>query len=192
MVFDWDHPMETTLEQTEEYPAFRKIPRLNRRVVVTEKIDGTNALIAISDDGKIRAGSRSRWITPEHDNFGFAGWVKQHKDELYQLGPGLHFGEWWGEGIQRRYGLSEKRFSLFNTTRWTQETRPACCHVVPVLYDGPFMDIRLTRIIDTLKEHGSQAAPGFDWPEGIVVWHETSGATMKYTFDKNDEPKGNP
>ncbi|MCJ7726507.1 MAG: hypothetical protein MUP76_09000, partial [Acidimicrobiia bacterium] len=47
----------------------------------------------------------SRWITPEVDNYGFARWVKDHEEELRTgLGAGLHFGEWWGQGIQRRYG----------------------------------------------------------------------------------------
>jgi hypothetical protein len=79
--------------------------------------------------------SRSRWITPDDDNFGFAAWVEANRDELLTLGPGRHFGEWWGSGIQRGYGLpkGEKRFSLFNVSRWG-ESRPACCHVVPVLY----------------------------------------------------------
>ena len=111
---------------------FPKMPRLSREIIVTEKIDGTNAQVYIGDDGTILAGSRTRWITPENDNFGFAAWVRDNTDELLKLGPGSHFGEWWGAGIQRRYGLNEKRFSLFNVARWGEE-RPACCSVVPVL-----------------------------------------------------------
>lgn len=62
---------------------FRKIPRLNREIVVTEKIDGTNAQILVSDDGKeLIAGSRNRWITTENDNHGFAKWVESNKEEL--------------------------------------------------------------------------------------------------------------
>ena len=56
-----------------------------------------------------------------------------------ELGVGQHFGEWWGFGIQRGYGLHERRFSLFNTGRWSDPAvRPACCGVVPVLADGDF------------------------------------------------------
>lgn len=55
-----------------EFQPFEKIFRLNRDCIATEKIDGTNALVAISDDLEIKAGSRSRWITPENDNMGFA------------------------------------------------------------------------------------------------------------------------
>ncbi len=61
-------------------------------------------------------GSRTRWITAQDDNHGFARWVEGNKQELLKLGAGRHFGEWWGSGIQRGYGLQkgEKRFSLFN------------------------------------------------------------------------------
>ncbi len=92
-----------------EFVPFPKIARLSREVVVTEKIDGTNAQICVNDDmTDIVAGSRSRWITPVDDNFGFARWAQDNKQELLKLGPGSHFGEWWGAGVQRRYGLAEK------------------------------------------------------------------------------------
>ena len=101
-----------------EFQEFPKLARLSREVIITEKIDGTNAQIYIDDAQNIMAGSRTRWISPEADNFGFAAWARAHRDELLTLGPGRHFGEWWGVGIQRGYGLSERRFSLFNTQRW--------------------------------------------------------------------------
>lgn len=102
-----------------DFQPFPKIPRLRRRVVVTEKIDGTNACVWVDDTATIvRAGSRNKWIDPKADNYGFAGWVEKNAAELLRLGPGFHYGEWWGAGIQRRYDLSEKRFSLFNVGRW--------------------------------------------------------------------------
>src|SRR5688572_30277401 len=121
-----------------EFRAFDKIPRLRRNVIVSEKIDGTNAIVWVSDDSTIvRAGSRSRWITPEDDNYGFARFVHDNTEELRRLGPGYHYGEWWGQGIQRRYNIDGKRFSLFNAGRWADEAvRPSCCHVVPVLAQG--------------------------------------------------------
>src|SRR4051812_31897860 len=101
------------------FEPFAKIARLSRDVIVTEKIDGTNAQIFIDDMGSvIKAASRTQWITVENDNHGFARWVDENKAELMKLGPGRHYGEWWGAGIQRRYGLKEKRFSLFNVSRW--------------------------------------------------------------------------
>lgn len=100
------------------HPAFSKIPRLNRDMVISEKIDGTNGLIHVTETGEVCAGSRNRWITPKNDNYGFAKWVEANAAELQKLGPGNHYGEYWGQGIQSGYGLTEKRFSLFNTGRW--------------------------------------------------------------------------
>jgi len=171
-----------------EFKEFPKIPRLNRTVIVTEKIDGTNACVVVGEDGAVTAQSRSRIITPDSDNFGFASWVRDHADELRQLGPGHHFGEWWGLGIQRGYGLTEKRFSLFNVTKWGKE-RPTCCHVVPVLaiWNG---FAAVDQAVAKLRSEGSVAAPGFMQPEGVVAFHGQSGALFKVTMEKDDEPKG--
>jgi hypothetical protein len=88
------------------FEPFDKIPRLKRGCVVTEKIDGTNAQVYIPEDGgPMLVGSRNRWITPDNDNYGFARWAYENEAELRKLGPGRHFGEWWGSGIQRRYGI---------------------------------------------------------------------------------------
>jgi len=176
-----------------EFQSFAKIARLNRECIVTEKIDGTNGLVYVPDDdaAPILAGSRSRWITPTDDNFGFARWVAEHADELRKLGPGYHYGEWWGAGIQRRYGLSEKRWSLFNVARWGDDAvRPACCHVVPEIARG--MDIRETteRALTALRMGGSFAEPGFMKPEGVVIFHTASSQLFKVTLEKDAEPKG--
>lgn len=173
-----------------DFVEFPKIARLSREVVVTEKIDGTNAQICIGDDGSIAAGSRNRWITPEADNFGFAAWVSEHADELRKLGPGRHFGEWWGHGIQRRYGLAEKRFSLFNVSRWSDDAeRPSCCHAVPVLYRGLFDTAAVDQCLQSLIFKGSVAAPGFMKPEGIIVFHLAGNVGFKKTIEKDEEPK---
>jgi len=126
------------------FEPFPKVPRLNRKVVITEKIDGTNASVWITNSDEldhpdpsvvsivdtntgpmmIRAGSRKRFVTPnsadnkQADNFGFAAWVRDNAEELVKLGEGVHYGEWWSKGIQRGYGLNHRRFSLFNTARW--------------------------------------------------------------------------
>jgi hypothetical protein len=161
-----------------EFESFSKIPRLFRECVITEKIDGTNAQVYVPEDSAlpVLAGSRNRWVTPEADNFGFGAWVAAHADELREgLGPGRHYGEWWGAGIQRRYGLSEKRFSLFNVARWGDDAvRPKCCHVVPVLFNGTFDTDIVAAGMEMLRREGSMAAPGFMQPEGVVVWHEAA------------------
>lgn len=179
--------METTQV---EFKPFQKIPRLSRECVITEKIDGTNGVIHIGPDGLFLVGSRTQWITPEKDNFGFARWAYANKEELLQLGEGTHFGEWWGQGIQRGYNLQEKRFSLFNTHRWGDDAvRPKCCHVVPVLYRGEFLTESAKTILEELR-NGSKAAPGFMKPEGIVIFHTQGNLMFKKTLEKDEEWKG--
>lgn len=171
-----------------DFQDFPKMARLSRRILISEKIDGTNAQVFIGEDGMMRFGSRTRWITPEDDNYGFARWATAHADELRELGPGRHFGEWWGQGIQRGYGLTEKRFSLFNVQRWA-ESRPACCHVVPVLFDGIWSGHEPEKYIQALRDHGSMAAPGWARPEGVVVYHVAAGVGFKKTLDKDEMSK---
>lgn len=173
-----------------EFEEFDSIKRLSRAMVVTEKIDGTNAQICIGEDGDFFAGSRTRWLKLAEDNFGFAKWAYDHMDELRDgLGVGRHYGEWWGQGIQRKYGLDERRFSLFNTGRWGDETKPECCHVVPVLFEGPFETEQVDVILRELHAEGSVASPGFMKPEGVVVWHTHARVLMKKTLDHNDDHK---
>lgn len=172
------------------FEQFEKIPRLSRDCVITEKIDGTNAQVFIGEDGEFRVGSRKRWITPEDDNYGFARWAYEHREQLEQLGPGRHFGEWWGSGIQRRYGLDHKRFSLFNVGRWDEGNTPECCHVVPVLYRGIFGTDVIEHILKALEETGSVASPGFMNPEGLIIYHEAARKMFKKTIIGDEKPKG--
>lgn len=193
------------------FEEFSKIPRLKRGCVITEKIDGTNAQVHITDEGEILAGSRSRYITPADDNHGFARWVEANKEQLMLLGPGRHFGEWWGSGVQRGYGLTkgEKRFSLFNVGRWRASvfahsklctcgncplvadvTLPACVSLVPVLYEGSFSSDIVDQTLEELRVNGSKASPGFMKPEGIIVYHAAARSMFKVTLEKDEEPKG--
>lgn len=171
------------------FEAFPKIPRLYRECVITEKIDGSNASILVSEAGEIKAASRTRWITPQDDNFGFARWVEANGEDLKKLGPGHHFGEWWGLGIQRGYGLKEKRFSLFNSARWNQDNIPSCCHVVPIIFQGAFTTLNVEQALEMLKG-SSGAAPGYDKPEGIVIWHEAARQMFKVTLEGDEKGKG--
>ena len=192
-----------------EFKKFPKIKRLDREWIVTEKIDGTNAQIHITnepikgvewidvdilDDNKLYymyAGSRNRYIYPgKEDNFGFALWVADNSNMLWDLGLGRHYGEWWGHKINRGYGLTERRFSLFNVTRWDplwfqDATKPpACCHVVPIItVTDSFFEF--ADLFDHISNYmfESYAVPGYTDPEGFVVCHEPSGFLAKYTFD---------
>jgi hypothetical protein len=206
-------------------------------MIITEKIDGTNAQIVIVDlditpsetfkgvthggeegiepmtkdeyvdlvarkglpamyvdqKGMLLAGSRKRYLSLEQDNFGFGRWVSENRQELVSLGAGRHFGEWWGKGIQRKYGMDRKVFSLFNTAKWIED-RPECCDVVPVLAEGMFNEVSIKNTLSHLKGEGSFAAARYDkWDqpaEGIVVFHKQSNHLFKVTIENDEVPKG--
>jgi len=199
--------------QTEDLSIFKpwpKMARLARPAIITEKLDGTNAQVAVLEDGRVLAGSRTRWIAPQDDNYGFAGWVEENASELRTLGVGRHFGEWWGCGIQRGYGVNYRKFSLFNVTRWCrngevpkllasgnpkapakyQQMLPACCDLVPVLGEfSTFNTADVELCLNVLALLGSSAVPGFAKPEGIVVYHTASGQCFKKTIEGDESPK---
>jgi hypothetical protein len=210
--------METPVQETSqvkvihEFTGFSKIPRFSREVCVTEKIDGSNASILIDQDGTFLTGSRTRWITLQDDNFGFSRWAHDHKDELVAgLGPGRHFGEWWGAGIQRKYGLKEKRLSLFNVERWVlhgqepkqiltgdpritkmQGVLPPCVGLVPVIVQGSMDDINamVEYAMGVLTTQGSLAVPGWPNPEGIVIYHKAGNHSYKKSLVGDSGYKG--
>jgi hypothetical protein len=173
-----------------EFVSFPKMPRLGKtQVLITEKIDGTNAQIYIGEDGEFMTGSRNRWITPEDDNYGFSRWAHDNKDELLGLGPGRHYGEWWGSGIQRRYGLAEKRFSLFNANRW-ESGAPECCYVVPIIYRGPYTSHIVDACLEELRNYGSHAEKYCMNPEGIIVYFMDAKVGFKKMLENDDKHKG--
>lgn len=205
-----------------EFQAWPKMARLSRPCTITEKLDGTNAAVGVMVDtcdveGKacphlgqacamlvrdeytswiVYAQSRTRIITPEQDNFGFAGWVQANAAELVPtLGEGLHHGEFWGSGIQRGYGLvkGDKRFSLFNTPRYTKPefdlTRVPGLATVPILYEGLFTTGAVEQALYDLNISGSVAAPGFKSPEGVVVFHTAAQVAFKKTIKDDEAPK---
>lgn len=173
---------------------YPKVARWNKDIIITEKLDGTNASIYIPEDGgPILAGSRNRWITPDDDNFGFAAWVHHRREELRAvLGPGRHFGEWFGRGIQRGYGLKGRLFYLFNVSRWKGNQslfNVPSLGVVPTLYEGPNSEDAVDNSLNQLRVNGSQAVPHYDNPEGIVIFHTGSNTCYKITLD-GDGHKG--
>jgi hypothetical protein len=200
-----------------EFTPWPKIARLNKPVVVTEKIDGTNAAIGVREipEGDVqefetvvaqggglpplavRAQSRKRFITPADDNYGFAKWAYDNAEILAPfLGEGLHFGEWWGEGIQRGYDQLGKRFSLFNTKRWMEldfpdYIRDLNLRVVPTLmtWDGKDIGYAVEESLNKLRFEGSAAAPGYRNPEGVVAYFTAANTPFKFLLEHPDTPK---
>lgn len=213
------------MTDSSNYPAFGKIPRLNRPVLWTEKIDGTNGLVSIveypygaladvklepgmirvtgmdTDDGgfpvvefTVRAGSRNRWLTPSSDNYGFSKWVQENSTALVKLlGEGNHYGEWWGQGIQRKYDMDHKEFSLFNAVRWEHLNEDDAAvsinlNSVPLLCQTTGFDPTLA--LKMLEQWGSFAAPGWQKPEGVVGFHDQSRTSFKVLIENDHKPKG--
>lgn len=202
-----------------EFRKWGKTARWGSPFDITEKLDGTNAAVLIREvtpeleaeylagDAEpwrmlfnelgpqyaVAAQSRTRVITPRDDNYGFARWVWDNADTLVaDLGPGTHYGEWWGAKIQRAYGLTngERYFSLFDHKRYGAEfewnTLTPNLSLVPLMnYDDEFTMEALSDAVTALKEHGSFAHSGkFDRPEGVVVhWHHND-MRLKYILDK--------
>ena len=162
-----------TIAGAPETIEFSKIPRLFRECTITEKIDGTNGTIII-DPAQSRVWAQSKNQMLDHrsgiDNHGFDAWVQANADRLATLlggdldGISRHSGEWWGSGINRGYGLAkgEKRFSLFNTAKWSDIIYGGMdgLYCVPVLWEGVFSTAAVRECLDELATMGSAAAPG--------------------------------
>lgn len=154
----------------------------------------------------IRAGSRNRWLTPDSDNYGFSKWVAENAVELSKLGPGSHYGEWFGRGIQRGYGLDDRRFALFNVGRWfdprsplgeeppTDKAQPCpeVVTVVPVLWTGNAnqLNAAVALALSFFDALGSVAVPGYRNPEGLMVYHVAGGHYYKVLRENDGKPKG--
>jgi hypothetical protein len=156
----------------------------------SEKMDG-GKVPAVSF--AVYAQSRRRVISPFDDNYNFAQWVADNAVTLVRdLGPGLHFGEWWGQGIQRNYGQRQKIFSLFNVHKWegaAEYFETPNMRVVPVVDRHTFDTGVVRNALDTLLLEGSLAAPGYGNPEGVVVFHPQAGALFKATLENDCLPK---
>lgn len=186
-----------------EFEKFPKIQRLKGiRLVITEKIDGTNAQVYVPQNPEepIQVGSRNRWITPgkSTDNYGFAEWALEREAMLRRLGPGRHFGEWWGLGIGPRGHKTPRKWSLFNALRYLDDNGKSYLPeplsdlgvgVVPILYNGEFSMDAVEAAKEKLRTGGSLADPGHMNPEGIVCKVLGGGSepiVWKFCFENND------
>lgn len=227
------HDDEDTFGQ---FKSWGSTPRWHKGLHVTEKIDGTNAGVSVQGFSKgtapefatdglvvagvdcdyvVRAQSRKRIITPQNDNFGFAAWVWENADGLANLlGYGYHYGEWYGEGIQKNpLAVSGRRWALFNTWHWGSKPNLDRLRMVdipglttvPVLHDeqqdGPADYMTIPAIIEGLKAGGSRAdgymtlreAHKMDFhvegPEGIIVWQRETRQRYKILLREDDKHK---
>lgn len=112
------------------------------------KLDGTNAGVQLLADGRFVAQSRSRLLTPSDDNYQFASWVSENEEYFRQLaqslGPAIVFGEWCGQGIQKKVAISSigrRIFAVFAIQYGDHQTSQAT------------IDIEPARLREKLPEH---------------------------------------
>lgn len=175
-----------------EFEAFPKIQRYEKGMaVITEKIDGTNACIVFDVDGNLTCQSRNRIIVPGDDNAGFAQWAHANEAALFDFfGPGRYFGEWFGCGIQRGYGMRERVFAPFNTGRFTMDDYDCGGWPDGVSYTPVMNVVQLTELnaavnqsMEMLAANGSFTRQGWGWtPEGCMVWSPQFGY-LKVPFE---------
>lgn len=163
-----------------EFQSFPKIQRYERGMaVITEKIDGSNGCLIFNDEGDMWVQSRNRMLTldKQNDNFGFAHWAHNTEGLFEFFGPGRHYGEWFGCGIQRGYGMSERCFAPFNTGLFSQERieagAPDGVTYTPVLGVCQLTELNETvdQVMGVLSTDGSHTREGWGWaPEGSMIW----------------------
>lgn len=217
------HDNEDTFGQ---FKSWGSTPRFHKGLHITEKINGTNAGVSVQGVSKdespefvkdgivvagvdcdwiVRAQSRKRIITPGDDNFGFAAWVWDNAEGLANLlGFGYHYGEWYGEGIQKNpLAVKGRWWALFNTWHWGRPENLNRLRMVdipglttvPVLHDeqrdGPADFSTIPKILNDLTNWGSLAdgsAPEGE-PEGIIVWQRETQQRYKILLREDDKHK---
>lgn len=121
------------------------VPRVGYRGKV--KLDGTNAGVQVHPDGRALAQSRTQILGVGNDNMGFGGWVAQNSGYFAALAREqllVVFGEWCGQGIQKRAAISQigrKVFVVFAIQLGDGTSAPARMEVEP------------TRLRELLPEH---------------------------------------
>lgn len=188
---------------TIEFKAWPKTSRLNSRVTISEKLNGSNGAVIFDiteetpPDGQevmihnyaVAAQTRTRLVTVHDDQTGIAKWVTQNYETLIQdiglpnpipkTGTFYHYGEFMTRGHK------EPHFYLFNTRRWAgKEFETPTLKVVPVLYEGDYYEGVVEECLDDLRTNGSRVHPGIP-AEGVVVYWQHDD-TMKKAFIDTD------
>lgn len=138
--------------------------------------------------------------------------MQDNKEELVDLlGEGYHYGEWWGQGIQRRYDMDRKVFSLFNVNRWGElcnhDPDESICDVVPFKIfelqellptwnkSNQFMTYNDNAFFDDIIDEASlyflkksraaeKYGKNFTNPEGFMIFHDRLNSYFKVPINK--------
>lgn len=186
----------------EAWPKTLHVDKVLGKVIVTEKIDGTNACLFFYPNGEMFVQSRNRIITPDQDNAGFAKWAyRNQKDLFYIFGPGRHYGEWWGHKIGRTYDMTYNVFSVFNNGRFykteansndSMSTRAhemglgeeisAVPHIFTGMYGSPEMDGAIDAFSGGMSLAALEYGIEYPNPEGVCFYFREFDKVAKLVF----------
>lgn len=171
-------------------------PRITYRGKI--KLHGTNASVRLKD-GEITPQSRTRLISPEDDNAGFARWVEENKEYFKNIPASNHtiFAEWCGPGIMKGTAINQipnKIFAVFailigNDTmmvcpqkieNFLGANRPKDIHVLPWYDRQVTVDFNLTNTLQEVADCFSK----------IVENIEPCDPWVKKTFDIEGTAEG--
>ena len=180
-----------------EFKKFQKIKREEMLYVrCSQKINGTNCHV-VFDNGKWLAASKNRYLKKDSDHFGFYRFVEENYIELFNiLGPGTHYGEWCGKGIQNGEGLSNRHWVLFsqkyvNILNFTKKNilENHICYKAPIIIQGRPVDFRLKTVKEIENKALNFISRGSffsDCPaEGIITQIEGESVFYKSYVVKN-------
>ena len=131
------HVRKSVLSASERVGADFVHPQITYRAKI--KLDGTNGGVQLLPSGEVLAQSRSRLLSPSDDNMGFGAWVEANRSYFESVQTdGEHliiFGEWCGQGIQKRTSISKvprRIFAVFAIQRLHERLATSWLEVEPV------------------------------------------------------------
>ena len=167
------------------------------------KLHGSNCSLRIKH-GEVKCQSRTRFVTPEDDNYGFARWVQTRMDffKSCKVTDGVIFGEWAGPGLcKSSTGISKiphKVFAIFavqtvpdntfvvdsDTIKCLLPDLPTDVHVLPWHDDGftaDFDDIENLKLNSTkLSDHIDELEKCDPWVKSVFGVEGTAEGVVLY------------
>jgi len=199
---------------------FKRYPRIKRslglgNMLITEKIDGTNAMFVIEDKKLTLLGTHRRQLLmigdpkliehyqhipdleyreslmaeePRRAHFGFVGWCEDHKEELESIGDGVYYGEWVTpevKGCQRYPYEGPPKLFLFCPQRWPEQRPQPACLDLVPTLYRGPFNEEMIQTVIDELDGDSVAFPGSDNPEGIIIELLQLKKLCKWTFGGN-------
>ena len=154
---------------------------LNGTVTLQPKIDGTNSVVFLGDDGKIHAGSRKRELTLDDDNAGFYNTIEKDENikNYFEKHPSHYiYGEWLVPHSIKSYNDDAwKKFYIFDVFDDEEKRYLSYDEYVPLLEEFNLTYIpEIARIENpTIEEVASYInkthylMPEGQVPEGVIA-----------------------